>query len=149
MTYDKDSEIAKWFHNRDFRRALAIAIDRDQSNEIFWLGTSVPRSVVPIDSNPYFPGPDYRTLWASYDPKAATEMLDKIGLAKKDADGYRLRSDGKGRLRLAMTVSGAAHAPFDQFVEPVKEHWKAVGIHLDIEVVERSLAITRAGTNET
>ena len=27
-------------------------------------------------------------------------MLDKIGLAKKDGEGYRLRSDGKGRLRI-------------------------------------------------
>jgi peptide/nickel transport system substrate-binding protein len=149
MTYDKDPEIAKWFHNRDFRRALSIAIDREQINEMFWLGTSAPRSVVPVESSPYFPGPDYVTMWAFYDPQQANAMLDRIGLDKKDAEGYRLRSDGKGRLRLVMTVAGAAHAPFDQFVEPVKEHWKNVGIHLDIEVVERSLAITRAGANET
>ena len=149
MTYDKDPEIAKWFHNRDFRRALSIAINRDQINEMFWLGTSAPRSVVPVESNPYFPGPEYVTLWSSYEPKKASDMLDKIGLDKKDAEGYRLRSDGRGRLRLVMTVAGAAHAPFDQFVEPVKEHWKDVGIDLNIEVVERSLAITRGGANET
>jgi peptide/nickel transport system substrate-binding protein len=149
MTYDKDPEISKWFHNRDFRRALSIAINRDQINEMFWLGTSAPRSVVPVESNPYFPGPEYVTMWSSYDPKKANELLDTMGLDKKDAEGYRLRTDGKGRLRLVMTVAGAAHAPFDQFVEPVKEHWKDVGIHLDIEVVERSLAITRGGANET
>ena len=95
MTYDKDPEIAKWFHNRDFRRALAIAINREQLNEIFWLGTSAPRSVVPVDSNPYFPGPEYRTMWATYDPQQANAMLDAIGLDKKDAEGYRLRSDGR------------------------------------------------------
>ena len=50
MTYDKDPEIAKWFHNRDFRRALAMAINRDQLNEMFWLGTSAPRSVVPVET---------------------------------------------------------------------------------------------------
>jgi peptide/nickel transport system substrate-binding protein len=149
MTYDKDPEIAKWFHNRDFRRALSIAINRDQINEMFWLGTSAPRSVVPVESNPYFPGSEYVTMWSSYEPKKASDMLDQIGLDKKDAERYRLRSDGKGRLRLVMTVAGAAHAPFDQFVEPVKEHWKDVGIDLNIEVVERSLAITRSGANET
>jgi peptide/nickel transport system substrate-binding protein len=149
MTYEKDPEIAKWFHNRDFRRALAIAINREQINEMFWLGTSAPRSVVPVDSNPYFPGPEYRTMWASYDPKQANAMLDAIGLDKKDAEGYRLRSDGKGRLRLLMTVAGAAHAPFEQFVEPVKQHWRDVGISLDIEIVERSLAMTRGAANET
>jgi len=34
-------------------------------------------------------------------------------------------------------------------VEPVKQHWKDVGIYLDLEVVERSLAITRGAANET
>ena len=29
-------------------------------------------------------------------------MLDKLGLAKKDAEGFRLRTDGKGRLRIEM-----------------------------------------------
>ena len=149
MTYDKDPEIAKWFHNRDFRRALSIAINREQLNEMFWLGTSAPRSVVPAENNPYFPGPEYRTMWATHDSQQANAMLDALGLMQKDAEGYRLRSDGKGRLRLIMTVAGAAHAPFEQFVEPVKQHWKSVGIFLDIEVVERSLAITRGGANET
>lgn len=149
MTYDKDPEIAKWFHNSDFRRALSIAIQRDQINEMFWLGTSAPRSVVPADHNPYFPGPEYVTMWTTHDVSKANAMLDAIGLDKKDPEGYRLRSDGKGRLRLLMTVPGAAHAPFDQFVEPVKQHWKDIGIYLDIEVVERSLAITRGTANET
>jgi peptide/nickel transport system substrate-binding protein len=149
MTYDKDPEIAKWFHNSDFRRALAVAIHREQINEMFWLGTGAPRSVVPVENNPYFPGPEYTTMWATYDPKQANAMLDAMGLDKKDHEGYRLRSDGKGRLRLIMTVAGAAHAPFEQFVEPVKQHWKDVGIYLDLEVVERSLAITRGSANET
>lgn len=30
MSYEADPEIAKWFHNTDFRRALALGIDRDQ-----------------------------------------------------------------------------------------------------------------------
>ena len=31
-------------------------------------------------------------------------MLDKLGLTKKDGEGYRLRADGGGRLRLAITT---------------------------------------------
>ena len=34
-------------------------------------------------------------------------------------------------------------------MEPVKQYWKDVGIYLDLEVVERSLAITRGAANET
>ncbi|MSP04980.1 MAG: hypothetical protein EXR05_07030 [Acetobacteraceae bacterium] len=37
-----DPELEKWFANADFRRALSIALDRDQFNEAFWLGLGSP-----------------------------------------------------------------------------------------------------------
>src|SRR3989442_1350605 len=63
LNYDADPEIAKWFNTADFRRALALGIDRDQINETFWLGTGTPSSVVPADNNKYNPGPQYRKMW--------------------------------------------------------------------------------------
>ena len=57
LNYDADPEIGKWFNTADFRRALALGIDRDQINETFWLGTGTPSSVVPADGNKYNPGP--------------------------------------------------------------------------------------------
>ena len=83
LNYDADPEIAKWFNTADFRRALALGIDRDQINETFWLGTGTPGSVVPADGNKYNPGPQYRKLWATHDVRKANEMLDKIGLAQE------------------------------------------------------------------
>jgi peptide/nickel transport system substrate-binding protein len=148
LSYEADAELAKWFNTADFRRALALAIDREQINETFWLGTGTPSSVVPADHNKYNPGPEYRTLWATYDPKRADEMLGKIGLDKKDAEGYRLRSDGKGRLRLEITTLGGQFLQFTQIAEMIREHWKRVGIDLNVQEVERSLAIRRAAANE-
>ena len=124
LSYEADPEIAKWINTADFRRALALGIDREQINETFWLGTGTPSSVVPADHNKYNPGPEYRTLWATYDPKKANEMLDKIGLDKKDAEGYRLRSDGKGRLRLEITTLGGQFLQFTQIAEMIREQWK-------------------------
>src|SRR6266478_8344048 len=46
LSYEADPEIAKWMNTADFRRALALGIDRDQINETFWLGTGTPSSVV-------------------------------------------------------------------------------------------------------
>ena len=114
LSYEADPEIAKWMNTADFRRALALGIDRDQINETFWLGTGTPSSVVPVDSNKYNPGPEYRKLWATLDVKKANEMLDKIGLAKKDAEGYRLRTDGKGRLRIEIMTLGGQFLQFTQ-----------------------------------
>jgi len=116
QSYEADAEIAKWLTNPDFRRALSVGIDRDQLNETFWLGLGTPGSVVCTEESPYNPGREYRKLWSTYDPKNANAMLDKIGLSKKDGEGYRLRTDGKGRLRLELTTY-LGFMPFTQIAE--------------------------------
>jgi len=148
LNYDADPEIAKWFNTADFRRALALGIDRDQINETFWLGTGTPSSVVPADNNKYNPGPQYRKMWATLDVRKANEMLDKIGLAKKDAQGYRLRSDGKGRLRIEIMTLGGQFVQYTQISEMIREQWKKIGIDLTVQEVERSLALKRTAANE-
>ena len=148
LSYEADPEIAKWFNTADFRRALSLGIDRDQINETFWLGTGTPSSVVPADHNRYNPGPEYRTLWSTHDPKKANEMLDQIGLDKRDSEGYRLRSDGKGRLRVEITTLGGQFLQFTQISEMIREHWKKIGIDLTVQEIERSLAIKRSAANE-
>ena len=148
LSYEADPEIAKWMNTTDFRRALALGIDRDQINETFWLGTGTPGSVVPADSNKYNPGPQYRKLWATLDVKKANEMLDKVGLAKKDGEGYRLRTDGKGRLRIEIMTLGGQFLQFTQIAEMIREQWKKIGIDLTVQEVERSLALKRTAANE-
>ncbi|MBI2941284.1 MAG: ABC transporter substrate-binding protein [Chloroflexi bacterium] len=143
QTYEGDPEIAKWLSTADFRRALSLGIDRDQLNETFWLGVGTPGSAVVAENNLYNPGPEYRTRWSTYDPKQASALLDKIGLDKKDAEGYRLRTDGKGRLRLEVADVGAAFLPLTQIAEMVKEHWKKIGIHADVVEQERSLLLSK------
>ncbi|MCL5942582.1 MAG: ABC transporter substrate-binding protein, partial [Actinobacteria bacterium] len=148
LSFNKDPEIQKWISNRDFRRALSLGIDRDQINETIFLGIGTPGSTVPSDDNPYNPGPEYRKLWSVYDPKQANDMLDKIGLDKKDSDGFRLRTDGKGRLQIEVATVGAAFIQFTQLAEMVKEQWKKIGIWANVVEMERSLWVSRYGANE-
>src|SRR5258708_5620130 len=148
QTCDAARELERGFNTADFRRALALGIDRDQINETFWLGTGTPSSVVPADNNKYNPGPEYRKLWATLDLKKANEMLDKVGLAKKDAEGFRLRTDGKGRLRLEIMTLGGQFLQFTQIAEMIREQWKKIGIDLVVQEVERSLALQRTAANE-
>ena len=103
---------------------------------------------MPADNNKYNPGPQYRKLWATLDVKKANEMLDKIGLAKKDAEGYRLRTDGKGRLRIEIMTLGGQFVQYTQIAEMIREQWKKIGIDLDVQEVERSLALKRTAANE-
>jgi peptide/nickel transport system substrate-binding protein len=148
QTYDADPEIAKWLQHRDFRIALSLGIDRDQLNEAFWLGVGTPGSQVLAESSPYSPGPEYRTMHSTHDPAKANQLLDSIGLTKKDAEGYRVRSDGKGRLRIELITVGGQFLQFTQIAEMIREHWRKIGMQADISEIERSLAITRSGANE-
>jgi peptide/nickel transport system substrate-binding protein len=149
MNYDaKDPELGKWLASTDFRRALSLGIDRDQLNEIFWLGLGTPGSLAPADNNPYSPGPEYRTLWSTYDPVQANQMLDALGLTKKDAEGFRLRTDGKGRLVLVINALGAQFLQFTQIAEMIATQWKKIGIKAEVVELERSLATQRVAANE-
>ena len=140
LSYDEDAEIHKWFNTTDFRRALSLGIDRDQINETFWLGTATPRSVVPAASNIYFPGAKYERLWATFEPDKANQMLDAIGLDKKDSSGFRLRTDGKGPLVVRITTLGGQFVQYTQIMEAIGEQWENIGIKLDVNEVERGLA---------
>jgi peptide/nickel transport system substrate-binding protein len=148
QAYDADPEIAKWLQTRDFRRALSLGIDRDQLNETFWLGVGTPGSVAPAESMPYSPGPEWRKKWSTHNPKQANEMLDKLGLTKKDAEGYRLRTDGKGRIRLELLTAAGSFIPHTAISEMIKEQWKKIGIGADVKEVERNLFFTRINNNE-
>jgi peptide/nickel transport system substrate-binding protein len=146
--YEADAEVAKWLHTADFRRALSMGIDRDQLNETFWLGIGVPGSVAPNESTPFSPGPEWRKKWSTLDVKQANALLDKIGLTRKDKDGYRLRTDGKGRLRIELQTSAGAFIPHTQVAEMIREQWKKIGIQADVKELERLHFFTRARGNE-
>jgi peptide/nickel transport system substrate-binding protein len=149
MSYNEDAEIRKWFHNRDFRRALSLGINRDEINETFWLGVGIPRSVVPGDGNLYYPGPKYDRLWATFDPDKANRMLDAIGLNKKDANGFRLRTDGSNKpLILEVTTWSGQFVQYTQIMEAIAETWARIGIKLAVKEVERGLGIQLNTSNK-
>jgi peptide/nickel transport system substrate-binding protein len=147
QSYEKDSEIAKWLSRREFRIALSHGIDRSQINETFLLGLGQTGSAAPGDRTPYFPGPEYRNLHTAYDVKMANEMLDRLGLTKKDSEGYRLRTDGGGRLRLSITTY-VGFLPFTGMAEMMVEQWKKIGIRGEVQEMERGAAETRMRNNE-
>lgn len=143
LAYREDAEVAKWIGTPDFRRALGLGIDREQLNQAFWLGLGTVGSVVPADTMPETPGGDFRTRWATLDVARANAMLDKAGLAKKDAEGFRLRTDNGQRLRLQLDVGQTLSPTWPQQAEMIVQQWKKIGVAADIKVFERSLLFTR------
>ena len=148
QSYEADAEIRKWITNVEFRRALSMGIDRDQFNEAFFLGMGTPSSLMGEDSSPENAGPEWRTKWSTLDVNQANGLLDKIGLTKKDGEGFRVRTDNGQRLRLTVTTVAAAFLPYASMMEMVSQHWKKIGIQLDVKDTERNLSLKQVAANE-
>jgi peptide/nickel transport system substrate-binding protein len=147
QSYTGDAEVRKWLTNADFRRALALGIDRDQLNETFWLGVGTPGSPAPGETMPQSPGPEWRKKWSVLDVARANGLLDKIGLTKKDADGFRVRTDNGDRLRLQV-IAIAAFLPYPKLSEMVADQWRKIGIQADVKEMERGLGFAKQTNNE-
>ena len=107
----------------EFRQALSVAIDREAINQNVYLGLSNPRAVVPLRSNPFFPGTEYEKKWTQYDPDLANAMLDEL-LPNKDSDGWRTFADGT-RVELIIDSWYAQTTPATIQIPP---YWQAVGL---------------------
>ena len=82
--------------NRDvrFRRALSLAIDREELSEVVYNGLAKPSANTIMPRSPLF-RPEFATKWATYDVNAANKLLDEVGLNKKGGDGIRLLPNGR------------------------------------------------------
>ena len=134
----------------DFRRALAIGIDREQMNEVFFLGFGVPGSFAPAPTNPFSPGPEseYRGKYATFDPDTRNAMLDQI-VPDKDSEGFRLRTDNGERLVIEVSARTAQFIEFVGMAEMIAEHWERyLGVKVNVLAQERSLAGTLQASDE-
>jgi len=103
-----DPVLRDLFRDFRFRKALSHAIDREKCNEIAWRGLGVPQQATVSREGWHFQSPEGRKVfdeWArshtKFDIPLANRLLDEMGLTKRDAQGYRLRPDGK---RLSLLV---------------------------------------------
>jgi len=147
LSYAKDPEIGALLGDVNFRRALSLAMNRDEINETFMLGQGLPTASVPAPENKYYPGDEWAQHWAYFDRQKANRMLDGIGLSERDSQGYRQRKDGKGRLRLQCQVV-QAHFNWSAVAEMVKEQWSAVGVYLVVNIVEPMLSLQQSMAGE-
>ena len=99
-------EMGKWLRNLDFRRAIALAIDGEEMNQTVKGGRGIVRAAVPVFTSSYYPGGEYETKNAAYDPDEANRLLDSIGLDRRDSEGFRIDPATGSRLVLSLTPTG-------------------------------------------
>jgi peptide/nickel transport system substrate-binding protein len=121
--------------SRQFRHALAYAIDRDTLVQITQRGHAVAGSpgMVPPTSNWYNPNtPQYR-----YDPAQAGHLLEGLGYTR---EGAYLTKDGQ-ELRLGLIAT----AQFKEVGQFIMKQLEAVGIRIDFKTLEAKTVDAKVG----
>ena len=141
----KNPKTRDWLRNRDFRKALSLAMDRDEINDIVFLGQGKPWLVGPLTSDKFY-NERLGTQYIHQNVAEANKILDGLGLNKRDANGFRLTPDGN-KLFITVDAMVVDTAAIDT-IELVKKQWAAVGIDLGINTMERSLYYERGQNSD-
>lgn len=129
-----------------FRRALSLAIDRDEINEVIYFGLGTPSANTVMPQSPLY-SDELRTAWSTYDPARANALLDEVGLSARAADGIRLLPTGQ-RAEITVESSGESTEETD-VLELIREDWQAVGIKMFVRASQRDIFRRRAQNGET
>ena len=112
-----------------FRKALNLAIDKDELVDAVYYEFAEPSTL----TDP------------TYDPDAAAELLEEIGLTK-GADGFLMTPSGK-----PLTIEIAYSEWMTQFTPTanlVAEMWRELGFNINMKFVENTLMDTLRDSNE-
>ncbi|MCD4669870.1 MAG: ABC transporter substrate-binding protein [Actinomycetia bacterium] len=120
-----DPVLKELFNDKNFRIALSIAIDRDEMNQYLFDGLGTPAHMNVPYGTPFY-GENLFQDYLQFDVEEAKRLLDDLGLDKLDADGNRLRSDGKP---LDMVWLVADNLPgYEKASSLMAEYWEELGI---------------------
>jgi peptide/nickel transport system substrate-binding protein len=118
-----------------FRRALSLAVNRHEINEVIYFGLAIEGQNTLLPQSPLYK-PSYRSAWANHDVAEANRLLDEIGLTKRDEEGMRLLPDGRP-MDLIIEDSGELPEETDA-LELIRDSSRQIGIR----IFPRSLQLT-------
>ena len=140
----KDPVRREMFQNKDFRIALSQAINRQEIIDVVYVGQGEPYQLAPRPTSPFY-NEQLAKQYTEYDPDMANEILDGLYPDKND-DGIRIGPDGEP-LTLVVDVTSNQQDRIDA-LGLIQGYWKAVGVNMLINSMDRSLLYTRKDSNE-
>ena len=129
-----------------FRRALSLAIDRDEINQIMYFGLALGGNNGVLPQSPLYEE-RYRFDWATFDPDQASRLLDEAGLQEWSSDGLRLLPDGRPA-ELIVETAGEETEETD-LLELVAEAWLKQGIKIHVKPSQREVLRNRIFAGDT
>jgi peptide/nickel transport system substrate-binding protein len=142
----KDPVKQALFTNKDFRVALSLGMDREELIDLIYLGQGEPWQIGAKKLHPLY---DERLSkqYTEYDTDRANEILDSIGLTERDADGFRLMSNGE-RVSFQVDVIPTLSPEWADAMELINRYWADLGIASRTNSLERSIYYARGDSND-
>ena len=128
-----------------FRRALSLAIDRTQINQVIYFGLAREGNNTVLAESPLHEE-FYQTAWASFDPDQANALLDEIGLTERDDDDIRLLPNGEP-IEVIVDTAGESTEETD-ILELIQDNWRDIGIALFTKPSQREVFRNRVYSGE-
>lgn len=135
----------KLFDDKNFRIALSIAINRPELIDVIYVGQGEPYQVAPRPESQFY-DETFAKQYTDYDPDKANQMLDALGLTKRDGNGIRLMSNGQP-LSIKVDVRTDTTQQIDS-LQLIQGYWKAVGVDLQINTIDSALYQQRQFANQ-
>ena len=132
----KDPKWRALLQNPDFRRALSVAVNREEINQVVYFGLAIPMANTLLPQSPLYKE-EYASAWSQYDPALANQLLDNIGLTEKNSRGIRLFADGSP-VEMIVQTAGESTEETD-VLALVKDSWRRVGVQIYIKPIQREV----------
>jgi peptide/nickel transport system substrate-binding protein len=119
-----------------FRRALSLAINRHEINQVVYFGLAIEGANTVLPQSTLY-DPAFGAAWSHYDLSAANLLLDELGLMKRNARGIRLMPDGRP-LEIVVETAGESTEQAD-VLELIRDTWIKAGVKLFIKTSQREV----------
>ncbi len=122
-----DNTLRKLVRDKRFRRALSLAINRFEINQVVYFGLASIGNNTVLPESPLYK-PEYQRNWAQFDLEQANALLDELGLSERDDRGVRIMEDGRP-LEMLVQTAGESTEQTD-ILELIHDSWLQAGVKL-------------------
>ncbi len=136
----EDSEWRRLVRDVRFRRALSLAIDRSEINQVVYYGLAKEGNDTVFPAAPLY-RPRYQSAWAEFDLETANALLDELGLQERNDKGIRLLPDGRP-MEIVVETAGEDTEQVD-VLELIGSTWIKAGIKLFSKPQQRDVLRSR------
>ena len=130
-----DERLAGLMRQVDFRRAMSLALNRQEINDTLYFGLAdTGGTTVSPESAFYDPAMD---KYGAYDPDQARSMLEGLGLQDSNGDGLLEYADGGN---VTIILMGAANLlPHPDLDQMITNYLREVGLDVIYDIVQASV----------